>query len=171
MLVLSSGVLAVGAVLTGLAVWNLKPSPAPARPCHAHGNQSAAGPTISGFGKWPCCGPLSRRHTSRVCRHAKAAPSRFISGQWIAWRQAHPRHRRSYRRLFSRPMANGWGFSQAGRLKKVSVNGGAAVDSRRMLLPTGPEASWGSQGMIAIPPACSFSSPASPGCGRRRRSR
>ena len=57
------------------------------------------------------------------------------------------------------------GFFAGGKLKKISVSGGAALTLGNAVQSYG--ASWGSQGMIAFSHPTSLSSPASVGRGRR----
>ncbi len=53
---------------------------------------------------------------------------------------------------FFSPDSQWVGFFAGGRLKKVSVNGGATLDLGMVGATTGAGASWGSQGIIAIAP-------------------
>ena len=80
----------------------------------------------------------------------RAARSSFICGRWIAWRPSPSPARKEPSSPFFSPDGQWLGFFAGGKLKKVSVSGGAAVTLGDAAQPRG--ASWGSQGMIAFAP-------------------
>ncbi len=84
------------------------PPPQPVSPLY----KSAAGPTIGRSGDGPAVALSPMALISRMSP-AKAAPSSFICGRWIAWRPSPSREPKEPSTPSSHPTANGWGFSRA----------------------------------------------------------
>jgi len=147
-LILSFGTLLLGAAITGIALWNRKPSSLP-QPVSRLMLNLPPGQQLAGLenGAAAVLSP-DGTHLAYVARQGgtqqiylramdslEARPilgteggvTPFFSpdGQWI-------------------------GFFASGKLKKVSVEGGAALNLGDAANPDG--ANWGSQGMIAFPP-------------------
>jgi serine/threonine protein kinase/Tol biopolymer transport system component len=148
MLVVSVGALLLVAVVTGLAVWNLKPSPSPQPITRTvinlpPGQQLADlenGPAVALSPDGTLLAYVARQGGTqqlylRAMDSLEARPifgtngaiSPFFSpdGQWV-------------------------GFFAGGKLKKVSASGGATQNLGDALLPRG--ACWGRRGMIALAP-------------------
>jgi Tol biopolymer transport system component/predicted Ser/Thr protein kinase len=146
-LVLSAGALLV-AVVASLAVWNLKPSPP--QPVSRTVITLPPGQELAGLNREPALalspsGSLlayvaRTGGTQQIyLRAMDSLESRPISGTDGA---INP---------FFSPDGQWLGFFAGGKLKKVSVGGGAALTLCDAAQPRG--ASWGSQGIIAFAPA------------------
>ncbi|HXP81743.1 MAG TPA: protein kinase [Verrucomicrobiae bacterium] len=146
-LILSFGIFLLGAAISGIAIWNLKPLPP--RPVSRLTITLPAGQRLAGLnaGSVVALSPdgthlayvASQSGTQQLYLRAmdslevklipgtEGAMEPFFSsdGQWV-------------------------GFFAGGKLKKVSVSGGSAVTLGEAATPVG--ASWGSQGMIAFSP-------------------
>ncbi|MGA7791761.1 MAG: protein kinase [Candidatus Acidiferrales bacterium] len=147
-LILSFGIFLLGAAISGIAIWNLKPLPP--RPVSRLTITLPAGQRLAGLnaGSVVALSPdgthlayvASQSGTQQLYLRAmdslevklipgtEGAMEPFFSsdGQWV-------------------------GFFAGGKLKKVSVSGGSAVTLGEAATPVG--ASWGSQGMIAFSPS------------------
>jgi Tol biopolymer transport system component len=148
-LLLSVGVLLLVAVVTGLAVWNLKPSPP--QPVSRVTITLPPGQQLAGLGGGPAVA-FSPDGTHLVyaaiqggtqtqqlyLRALDSLETRPISGTEGA---VNP---------FFSPDSQWLGFFAGGKLKKVSASGGAVLTLGDAANPRG--ASWGSQGIIAFSP-------------------
>ena len=152
----------VAVAITGLAVWNLKPSP----PSQSPARSSLCHPAIGYVAV-----PTSRRwlflpmESNSPMPPSEVQPARFICGRWIAWRPARSPGTEGASQPFFSPDGQWIGFFAGGKLKKISVSGGAAVTLGDAVTPIG--ASWGSQGTIVFDPPGAVSLCASAGRGRR----
>jgi len=148
-LILSVGALLLVAIITGVAVWNLKPVPAPApQPVTRTVITLPPGQQLAGLDKNGPAVALSPdgTHLAYVARqggtqqlYLRAMDS--LEAKPIAGTEgaANP---------FFSPDGQWLGFFAGGKLKKVPVHGGAALTLGDAAAPRG--ASWGGQGMIAF---------------------
>jgi serine/threonine-protein kinase len=143
-LILGLGALLLAAVITGLAVWNLKPSlPQPVSRLVINlppGQQLAGlenGPAVSLSSDGTYLAYVARQGSTQqiYLRALDSLESKPIPGTEGA---VNP---------FFSPDGQWLGFFSGGKLKKVSVSGGAALMLGEAGNPRG--AAWGSQGMIA----------------------
>jgi eukaryotic-like serine/threonine-protein kinase len=112
-LVLGAGALLLVAVVTGLTIWNLKPSPAPpSQPVSRVVITLPPGQQLAGLDSGPAM-PFLRMALISPILPDRAAPSSYICGRWTAWRLGLSPARKELASLSSRPTANGWGFSLA----------------------------------------------------------
>ncbi len=145
--------------LRALAVWNLKPSPTTA--CHSlhdilcrRANNWQVWITAL---PWPFL-PMALISPMSL---ARAVRSSFTCGRWIVLEaKPIPGTEGAVSPFFS-PDGQWVGFFAGGKLKKVSVSGGAAMTLGDAANPCG--ASWGSQGIIAFAPTQVQCPPASAG--------
>jgi serine/threonine protein kinase len=147
-LILSVGALLSVAIVTGLAIWNLRPSPSsPPRSVSRFTITLPPGEQLAGLDSGPAVAlSPSGTHLAYVARqrgtqqlHLRAIDS--LEAKPI------PGTEGGVSPFFS-PDGQWLGFFAGGKLKKVSVNGGAALTLGD---PGGPGgASWGSQGIIAF---------------------
>ena len=149
-LILSVGALLLVAIVTSLAIWKLKPSPAPApQPVTRTVITLPPGQQLAGLENGPAVAlSPDGTHLAYVVRQGgtqqiylramDSLESKPISGTDGA---VNP---------FFSPDGQWLGFFAGGKLKKVSVSGGAAVTVSDTAQPRG--ASWGSQGIIAFAP-------------------
>jgi Tol biopolymer transport system component len=140
----------LGAAIAGLAVWNLKPAPAPTlQPVTRTVINLPSGQQLAGLENGPAV-VLSPDGT-------RLAYSAFQGGNQQLYLRALdsveatpiPGTEGAMNPFFS-PDSQWLGFFADGKLKKVSVSGGAAVTLAVASNPGG--ASWGSQGIIAFAP-------------------
>jgi len=146
--VLCLGALLLGAAIAGLAVWSLRPSPAP-RPVTrtvitlptdqrlAIGENPEV--TISPDGRLLAYAALQGGVQQLYLRAMDSLEAKALPGTDGA---VSP---------FFSPDSQSLGFFAGGKLKKVSVNGGGATTLGDAAIPRG--ASWGSQGAIAFTPS------------------
>jgi Tol biopolymer transport system component len=152
-LLLSAGALLLVAVVTGLAIWNLKPTPvSPPRPVTRTvinlppGQQLAVagldvGPAVALSPDGTHLAYVARQGGTQqlYLRAMDSLEARPISGTEGATEPC-----------FS-PDGQSVGFFAGGKLKKISVSGGATLTLGDAVQPRG--ASWSSQGIIAFAPA------------------
>jgi serine/threonine protein kinase/Tol biopolymer transport system component len=148
-LVIRGGALLSVAVITGIAIWNLKPSPAP-QPVSRTIITLPSGQQLAGLDTGPALA-LSPDGTHLVY------VGRQSSGQQLYLRAMDsleakpiPDTDGAVNPFFS-PDGQWVGFFGDGKLKKVSVSGGAALTLGDATNPYG--ANWGSRGMIAFVPS------------------
>jgi serine/threonine-protein kinase len=147
-LILSLGTLLFGAAIAGTVIWNLKPAPAP-RPLPVTrmvinlppGQQLASSPAVA----------LSPdgTHLAYVARQG-GTQQLYLRAMDSLEVRAIPGTEEAEEPFFS-PDGQSVGFFAGGKLKKVSVSGGAPLTLSDVALPYG--ASWGSRGMIAFGPS------------------
>ena len=146
---LSLGTLLLGALIASLATWNLKPSPSPApRPVTRTvitlpPGQRLAGPeqpalALSPDGNHLVYAAIQGSTQQLYLRAMDSLEARPVPGTEGATEP------------FFSPDGQWLGFLADGKLKKVSVSGGAALTLGDVAQPSG--ASWGSQGSIAFAP-------------------
>jgi Tol biopolymer transport system component len=149
-LIVSGGALLLVAVVTGLAVWNLKPTPAPGpQPVSRTVITQPPGQQLAGMENGPAVA-LSPDGTllAYVARQGGTQQIYLRAMDSLEARPI-PGTDGAINPLFS-PDSQWVGFFASGKLKKVSVTGGAAVTLGDAVAGRG--ASWGSQGMIAFAP-------------------
>ncbi len=144
-------ILLVGAAIAGLAVWKLKPSPAPApQPVTRTVINLPPGQQLAGLDSGPAVA-LSPDGTylAYVARQG-GTQQLYLRAMDSLEAKPIPGTEGAVAPFFS-PDGQWLGFFAGQKLKKVSVNGGAALTLANAVRPGG--ASWGSQGMIAFAPA------------------
>src|SRR3984893_17652373 len=149
-LILSVGALLLVAIVTGLAIWNLKPTPtAPRKPVSRFTITLPPGEQLAGLGLGLAVA-LSP-DGSRLAYVARQASTQQLYLRAMDSQEARPipGTEGAVNPFFS-PDGQWLGFLAGGKLKKISVNGGAALTLGDGVNFGG--ASWGSQGMIAISP-------------------
>ena len=146
-LILSASILLLVAGLTGLAVWNLKPSPP--QPVSRVTIMLPPGQQLAGLESGPAVA-LSPDGTllGYVARQA-GSQQIYLRAMDSLEAKPIPGTEGAVNPFFS-PDGQWLGFFADGKLKKVSVSGGAALILGDALLPRG--ASWSSQGIIAFSP-------------------
>jgi eukaryotic-like serine/threonine-protein kinase len=138
---------ALMAAVTGFAVWNLKPSPPP--PVTRAVITLPPDQQLAGLGYGPAV-TLSPDSTHLAYVAAKAGTQQiYLRAMDRAEARPIPGTEGSSEPFFS-PDSQWLGFFAGGKLKKISVSGGAALDLGDAVVPLG--GSWGTQGMIAFEP-------------------
>jgi serine/threonine-protein kinase len=150
-LILGLGALLFGAAMASLAVWNLKPAPAPGpQPVTRTVINLPPGQQLAGLDSGPAVAlSPDGSHLAYVARQGgtqqlylramDSLDAKPISGTEGA---VNP---------FFSPDGQWLGFFVGGKLKKISASGGSALTLANAGTPHG--ASWGSQGIIAFAPA------------------
>jgi Tol biopolymer transport system component len=146
-LILSVGGLLLGAVITGVAVWNLTPSPL--RPVTRTVIDLPPGQQLAGLENGPAIA-LSRdgTHLAYAAREG-TTQQLYLRALDNLEARAIPGTEGAVNPFFS-PDGQWVGFFAGGKLRKVSVSGGAALTLGDATFPSG--ANWGSQGIIAFAP-------------------
>jgi Tol biopolymer transport system component len=149
-LILRVGALLLVAIVTGLAIWNLKPTPtAPPKPVSRFTITLPPGEQLAGLdlGLAVALSP----NGSRLAYVARQGGIQQLYLRAMDSQEARPipGTEGAVSPFFS-PDGQWLGFLAGGKLKKISVNGGAALTLGDGVNIGG--ASWGSQGMIAISP-------------------
>jgi eukaryotic-like serine/threonine-protein kinase len=144
-LILSLGTLLLGAAISGVAIWNLKP--APTQPVTRTvitlppAQKLATSPAVA----------LSPDGTHLAYAAIQGGtPQLYLRAMDSLEVRAIPGAEGADEPFFS-PDSQSVGFFAGGKLKKVSVSGGAPQTLSNVALPYG--ASWGSRGMIAFGPS------------------
>jgi eukaryotic-like serine/threonine-protein kinase len=146
-LILSLGSLLIGLAIAGLAVWNLKP--VPPRSVSRFTITLPPGQQLAGLDSGPAVAfSPDGTHLAYVAREG-GTQQLFLRSLDSLEAKPIPGTGGGVNPFFS-PDGQWVGFFAGGKLKKVSVNGGAALTVGDALLSGG--ASWGSQGMIAFAP-------------------
>jgi serine/threonine-protein kinase len=149
-LILSLGALLLGAATASLTVWNLKPGTAPAQqPVTCTVITLPPGQQLAGLENGPAA-VLSPDGT-HLAYVARQGGTQQIYLRAMDSLEARPilGTEGGVTPFFS-PDGQWVGFFASGKLKKVSVDGGAALNLGDAANPDG--ANWGSRGMIAFPP-------------------
>jgi serine/threonine protein kinase len=148
-LILSLCALLLGAAISGIAIWNLKPSPR--RPVSRATITLPPGLELAGLGFGPPIA-ISKDGTQLafVGRQGTGTQQIYLRALDSSEAKPIPGTEDGYDPFFS-PDGQWLGFFAGGKLKKVSLNGGAAVTLSDAGNPVG--ASWGSQGIIAFAPS------------------
>jgi serine/threonine protein kinase/Tol biopolymer transport system component len=136
------------AIATGFAVWNLKPSPP--KPVTRTVITLPLGQQLVGFNNGPVV--AISPDASRLAYVALQGGVQQLYLRAMDSLEAKPISgtEGAFCPFFS-PDGDWLGFFAAGKLKKISVNGGSALTLADAAQPAG--ASWGSQGVIAFVPA------------------
>ncbi|HEV2247463.1 MAG TPA: protein kinase [Terriglobia bacterium] len=149
-LVLGGGALLLGAAISGVAVWSLKPAPAP-QPVSRLTITLPPGQQLAGLesGLALALSP-DGTHLAYVARQG-GVQQIFLRAMDSLVANPLPGTEGGTTPFFS-PDSQWVGFFAGGKLKKVPVNGGATLDLGVVAATVGAGASWGSQGIIAIAP-------------------
>jgi serine/threonine-protein kinase len=147
-LILSSGASLLGAVVAGIAVWNLKPSPS-AQPVSRTAITLPPGQQLAGLDRGPAVA-LSPDGT-RLAYVAHQGGTQQIYLRAMDSLEAKPilGTDGAFNPFFS-PDGQWLGFFSGGKLKKASMSGGTVLNVGDVAFANG--ASWGSQGKIAFAP-------------------
>ncbi len=150
-LMLSVGVFLLGMVIAGLAVWNLKPAPPhQPQPVSRTVITLPAGQQLAGMDSGPAFAlSPDGSHLVYVAQQG-GSQQLYLRAMDSLESRPIPGTEGGVVPFFS-PDGQWVGFFVGGILKKVSVNGGAALALGNVGSPY--EASWGNQGMIAFAPA------------------
>jgi len=144
------GVLVMVAALSGLAVWILKP--APPQPVSRLTITLPPGQQLAGLdGGLALALSPDGTHLAYVARQGSAQQI-YLRAMDSLSANSLPGTEGGTTPFFS-PDSQWVGFFLGGRLKKVPVTGGAALDLGKVGATTGAGASWGGRGTIAIGPA------------------
>jgi eukaryotic-like serine/threonine-protein kinase len=148
-LILSVGTLLLGLAIAGIGVWNLKPTPSP-QPVSRLVVTLLPGQQLAGLENGPAVA-LSPDGT-RLAYVGRQGGTQQIYLRAMDSLEARPipSTEGAVNPFFS-PDGQWLGFFAGGKLKKVSVSGGAALTLGDAAYPYG--ASWSSQGSIAFAPA------------------
>jgi eukaryotic-like serine/threonine-protein kinase len=147
-LIFSGAALLSGAAISGVAIWNLKPAPAPTpQPVTRTVIDLPQGQQLSGLDNGPVV-TLSPdgTHLAYVARQG-GTQQIYLRAMDSLGSKPIPDTEGAIEPFFS-PDGQWLGFFAGGTLKKVSVSGGASLALSDVGTPRG--ASWGSQGMIAF---------------------
>ncbi|MFY9529704.1 MAG: protein kinase [Candidatus Acidiferrales bacterium] len=149
-LILSTGALSLVAAITGVAVWNLKPSPSPPpKPVSRFTITLPPSQRLAGLESGPAVA-LSPDGTHLVYVAAQGGTQQlYLRAMDSLEARPIPDTEGAINPFFS-PDGQWVGFFADQKLKKVSVSGGAALTLGDATLPRGP--SWSSHGMIAFAP-------------------
>src|SRR5712692_774487 len=146
-LILSLGALLLVAVVTGLAVWNLKPSPP--QPVSRTVINLPPGQQLAGLENGPAVAlSLDGTHLAYVAREG-STQQLYLRALDSLEAKAIPGTEGGVNPFFS-PDGQWLGFFAGGKLKKVSVDGGSA--KKHGDAATSQGANWGRQGTIAFAP-------------------
>jgi serine/threonine-protein kinase len=148
-LVFGLGALLLGAVIASLALWNLKPSPSP-QPVTRTVINLPPGQQLAGLDNGPAVAlSPDGTHLAYVARQG-GTQQLYLRAMDSLEAKPIPDTEGATEPFFS-PDGQWLGFFAGGKLKKVSMSGGAAINLGDAAFPRG--ASWGSQGMIAFAPS------------------
>ena len=149
-LILSVGTLLLGAVIASFATWSLKPSPAPAqRPVTRMVINLPSGQQLAGLDNGPAVAlSPDGTHLAYVARQG-GTQQLYLRAMDSLEARPIPGTEGAVNPLFS-PDGQWLGFFAGGKLKKISVSGGTALNLGDATNPYG--ASWSSQGIIAFAP-------------------
>jgi serine/threonine-protein kinase len=147
-LILSLSTLVLGTAIASLATWNLKPTPP--QPVSRLVITLPPGQQLAGLDSGPAVAlSPDGTHLAYVARQG-GTQQLYLRAMDSLESKPIPGTQGGVSPFFS-PNGQWVGFFAGGKLKKVSVSGGAAVTLGNAVVPVG--ASWGSQGMIAFGPA------------------
>jgi serine/threonine protein kinase/Tol biopolymer transport system component len=147
-LILSLGTLLLVAVVSGFALWNLKPSPSP-QPVSRVAITLPPGQQLAGLDSGPAVAlSPDGTHLAYVARQG-GTQQLYLRAMDSLESKPIPGTEGAVNPFFS-PDGQWLAFFVGNKLKKVSVSGGAALTLGDAATPRG--ASWGSQGMIAFAP-------------------
>ncbi len=142
------GALMLGGLVTGIAVWNLKPSPAPSTLTVSRtAINLPPGQQLAGLDGGPAVSlSPDGSHLAYVARQ-NGTQQLYLRAMDSLESKPIPDTEGAVNPFFS-PDGQWLGFFSTGKLKKVSLNGGAAITLGDAASPNG--ANWGSNGMIAF---------------------
>jgi serine/threonine protein kinase len=151
-LIFNLAALLVGAAIAGVAVWNLKPTPpSPPQPVTRTVINLPPGRILAGFESGPAV-TISPDGTRLAYAASQGGIQRLYLRAMDSLQEAQPiPDTEGASSPFFSPDSQWLGFLAGGQLKKISVGGGAAATITFSAYAGG--ANWGSQGMIAFPPA------------------
>jgi eukaryotic-like serine/threonine-protein kinase len=150
-LILSVGALLLVAVVTGLAIWNLKPTPAPPlQPVSRLVVNLPPGQQLAGLDLGPAVA-LSPDGTHLAYAATQGATQQLYLRAMDSLEAKPISGTAGASSPFFSPDGQWLGFFAGQELKKVSVSGGAALTLGNAVYSYG--GSWGSQGMIAFAPS------------------
>jgi serine/threonine protein kinase/Tol biopolymer transport system component len=143
-----SATVLAGFIVVGLTVWNLRlaPSPPP-RPVTRFTLSLPAGQRLVGLDTPAIALSADGTRLAYIAAQGSGVPQLYLRAMASPDARPIPGTEGAANPFFS-PDGQWLGFFAGGKLKKVSVNGGAAVTLGDASNPQG--ASWGSQGMIAF---------------------
>jgi Tol biopolymer transport system component/predicted Ser/Thr protein kinase len=152
-LILGLGALLLVAVVTGFAIWNLKPAPAPpSQPVTRTVINLPPGQQLAGLDNGPAVAlSPDGTHLAYVARQG-GAQQLYLRAMDSLEARPIPGTEGAVNPFFS-PDGQWLGFFAGGTLKKVPVSGGAALTLGDAATTTPRGASWGSHGMIAFAPS------------------
>jgi eukaryotic-like serine/threonine-protein kinase len=143
------GTLLLGAAIASLAIWNLRPSPSP-QPVTRTVINLPPGQQLAGLDAGPAVAlSLDGTHLAYVAIQG-GTQQLYLRAMDSLEAKPIPGTEGAVSSFFS-PDGQWLGFFAGGKLKKISVSGGAALTLGDAATPRG--ASWGSQGMIAFAPS------------------
>jgi Tol biopolymer transport system component len=146
------GTLLLGGLVTGFAVWNLRPSSA--RPVTRTAINLPTGQQLAGLETGPAVAlSPDGTHLAYVARQS-GTQQLYLRALDSLESKPIPDTEGAVNPFFS-PDGQWLGFFSGGKLKKVSVSGGAALTLGVASSSRG--ASWGSQGIIALAPSATLS--------------
>jgi len=147
-LILSLGTLLLGAAIASLVTWNLRPSPSP-QPVSRLTITLPPGQQLAGLENSPALAlSADGTHLAYVARQG-GTQQIYLRAMDRLEAKPIPGTEGGVSPFFS-PDGQWVGFFAGGKLRKVSVNGGAAATVGDAATPRG--ASWGSPGIIAFAP-------------------
>ncbi len=135
------------AIIAGIAVWNLKPTPP--RPVSRFVITLPPGDRLAGLDQPTVALSPDGTHLAYVASRSGGVQQLFLRAMDSLEARPIPGTEGAVNPFFS-PDGQWLGFFAGGKLKKVSLSGGAAQTLGDAATPRG--ASWGSQGMIAFAP-------------------
>jgi Tol biopolymer transport system component/predicted Ser/Thr protein kinase len=149
-LFVGAGALLLVAAISGLAVWNLKPTPAPRpQPVTRTVINLSPGQQLAGLDVGPAVAiSPDGTHLAYVATQG-GTQQLYLRAMDILEARPIPNTEGAISPFFS-PDGQWLGFFAGAKLKKVSVSGGASLTLGNAGAPRG--ASWGSQGIIAFAP-------------------
>jgi eukaryotic-like serine/threonine-protein kinase len=149
------GALLLGAVIVSLAIWNLKPAPpSPQKPVSRFTITLPPGQQLAGLGDLAVTLSPDGTHLAYVATQG-GTEQLYLRAMDNLEAKPLPGTEGGVNPFFS-PDGQWVGFFAGGKVKKVSVNGGAALTLFDAAAYTAG-ASWSSQGMIAFTPAANLS--------------
>jgi Tol biopolymer transport system component/predicted Ser/Thr protein kinase len=142
------GTLLLGGLVTGLVIWNLKPSSP--QPVTRTVINLPPGQQLAGLNSGPAVA-LSPDGTHLAYVATQGGTQQLYLRAMDSLEAKPIQDTEGATEPFFSPDGQWLGFFAGGKLKKVSVSGGAAINLGDAAFPRG--ASWGSQGMIAFAPS------------------
>jgi Tol biopolymer transport system component len=151
-LVLGSGASLLAAAVTGVAAWTLKPTPS--QPVTRTAITLPAGQQLAGLENGPALALSPNGTLLAYVARQDGMQQLYLRTMDSLEARPIPGTEGAIEPFFS-PDGQWLGFFAGGKLRKVSVSGGAALTLSDAVNSAG--ASWGSQGMIAFAPAADLS--------------